>query len=246
MTSDPNAKVELGKALRAVQAAVEWWIEPKSKADVRSAKGNYSYRYATLHDLLRTLGPPMADNGLTLIQTLETVYKDSGQPFVELKTTLLHDGGGSISNTWPISAETLKSAQAAGSALTYYRRYNISTLMGIATDSDDDGRQTYPASRAPQRPQRKAVTREEAERMSHQQTRERTAEAFAQLGIKPETLTELLGHPVSTATDGELDYLRRTYVEAREEPNARAYLESLAYEAKSEREAEETPWQNEQ
>src|SRR5665647_1461668 len=85
--------------------------------------------YADLLTIVEKTRKPLSDNGLSVLQlvnkgTLETVlYHTSGQ-ILESEMDLLND-----KNTM----------QGLGSAITYARRYAMSTILGIVTEEDDDG-----------------------------------------------------------------------------------------------------------
>jgi hypothetical protein len=55
-----------------------------------------------------------------------------------LETMLLHSSGDCITGRYPLRP-TQDTPQAYGSALTYARRYSLSSMVGIVTDEDDDG-----------------------------------------------------------------------------------------------------------
>ena len=110
---------------------------PKSQiARVSSAKGNYSYRYADLADIQRAIAPALADCGLSV--SFDTA-QDPGGYLIQAK--IHHTGGHSETTTFRVPVDDkarMNSAQAAGSALTYGRRYALTAALGIVTAEDDD------------------------------------------------------------------------------------------------------------
>jgi len=96
---------------------------------------HFKNRYASLDAILDAARPVLAAHGLALSQ--EPIYKDGCAGVV---TRILHTSGDSRESTLllPLKDQT---AQGVGSALTYARRYAISSILCIAADDDDDGQQ---------------------------------------------------------------------------------------------------------
>lgn len=91
----------------------------------------YKYAYAPLDEILNATRPALSENGLAIIQT--TKEGDGG---TILKTSLIHSSG-----QWYDSYKNLgkyDKPQEFGGALTYYRRYEISTVLGVSSEEDDD------------------------------------------------------------------------------------------------------------
>lgn len=101
--------------------------------------GSYSYKYADLADILDAVTGPLRENGFGLVQSVS-----SPDGAVGITTRLLHVSGGVIESD-VLALPSGGGSQAAGSAITYARRYSLSALLGIATEDDVDGRQ--PANR---------------------------------------------------------------------------------------------------
>jgi hypothetical protein len=122
-------------SLAAALAAVQRRLPDVRKAEtahVRSDKGNYSYRYATLPDITKAVLPLLGENGLAWV-TRPTLVDER---FV-LVYELLHVSGEKVSGEYPLP--TGGSPQALGSAITYARRYCLCAVTGVAADDDDDG-----------------------------------------------------------------------------------------------------------
>jgi hypothetical protein len=142
----------LAAALAAVQRRLPD-VRKGETAHVRSDKGSYTYRYATLPDITKALLPLLGENGLAWV-TRPTIVADR---FV-LVYELLHTSGEKISGEYPLPANG--SPQALGSAITYARRYCLCAVTGVAADDDDDGqaatvhheRQSRPARQADEAP----------------------------------------------------------------------------------------------
>ena len=96
--------------------------------------GKYSFRYATLDKILDMARPVLSAEGLVLFQPITT--NDKGG--LVLVTKLLHRSGEWMETTIPLPAPGAD-PQSLGSAITYLRRYAVTSLLGIASDEDDDG-----------------------------------------------------------------------------------------------------------
>ena len=99
-------------------------------------KQGYNYSYADLANVLDTVRPIMAKNGLSVSQ-MPVAASDNK---IALKTILLHESGQYIESIYelPIAGGAKMSvAQAAGSTITYMRRYALAAVLGIAQDDDD-------------------------------------------------------------------------------------------------------------
>jgi len=100
--------------------------------------GYYSYNYADLADILAMVTPPLAENGLVIIQPVTVT---DGQILID--TTLVHATGQWITTNLPlpnIATGNMNAIQQIGSVITYGRRYSIESLLGIASEEDTDGK----------------------------------------------------------------------------------------------------------
>ena len=124
---------ELGKALAEAQS--EFPTIPKTKTvEVRTHDGkSYKYSYADLADILKVIVPITSKHGLSVVQI--PIVSNKGNTLV---TRLLHSSGEWMESELPLRQQR-DGAQALGSALTYMRRYALSSMLNIATDVDDDG-----------------------------------------------------------------------------------------------------------
>ena len=84
----------------------------------------------------------LSKNGLSIFQG--GVHGPDGG--WELETTLLHSSGQSVSLQFPLLAFP-KGPQAAGSELTYMRRYAYAAILNITADEDDDANTAQDASK---------------------------------------------------------------------------------------------------
>lgn len=122
----------------ALVAALGELTDPKASetADVKTREGSYSYAYAKLSTIMQTVRPVLARHELCVVQLVETVADE-----LSVTTLVRHSSGGSISSG-TLTTRMLPNAQQIGSVVTYFRRYQLCALLGIAPedDSDDDGR----------------------------------------------------------------------------------------------------------
>ena len=94
---------------------------------------HFRNRYASLDAILDDVRPILASHNLGISQ--EPLFEDGKAGVV---TRIIHESGESRESTLllPIKDQT---AQGVGSALTYAKRYAISSILGITADDDDDG-----------------------------------------------------------------------------------------------------------
>lgn len=101
--------------------------------------GKFSYKYAPLDEILNSVRPLLSKNGLSILQA-----PTSSEGYISVSTILLHSSGEYIELD-PITLKMDKiTAQGAGSAITYARRYALSAVLGIASEDDDDANSIEP------------------------------------------------------------------------------------------------------
>lgn len=105
--------------------------------------GKYTYTYASLSDVLRTVKDALEAQGLSLSQPVQV--RDNLQ-YVDTMITDVETGQYLM---FPGTAHTLeRDPQAMGSALTYGRRYTLTSLFGMEVD-DDDGHAAHTTATKP-------------------------------------------------------------------------------------------------
>lgn len=108
---------------------------------VRNATNpHFNSKFVDLAGVLEAVGPALLTEGILLSQPTDFV-----DGVTVLRTRLIHQSGEWIGSVYPVAAG-VGNPQAAGSALTYARRYTALAICGIAPE-DDDGNA---ASAAPQ------------------------------------------------------------------------------------------------
>lgn len=122
----------LALALSKFQGSVG--IIPKNKeVQVRSKSSGttYTFKYADLSAIWEAITEPLVRNELSITQV--TRVRDNGECLV---TKLLHSSGEvEISERMLTPTSTL---QEYGSQLTYLKRYQLTSILGICADDDDD------------------------------------------------------------------------------------------------------------
>lgn len=114
----------LYKALVAFQAEIP--VIPHSR---KVDAGKMKYSYAELQAIINIVRPVLAKHKLGFVQMIGA----DG-----LVTRLCHESGEHIEGVMPMAINGMP-PQAAGSVITYYRRYALTAMLGIATDDDDYG-----------------------------------------------------------------------------------------------------------
>ena len=102
---------------------------------IPDSKG-YGYNYTSLGCIIDQIKPILLDNGLCIIQSPTETENQLG-----VETVLLHQSGEFFSFVYNIPITDMKGAnntQQAGAAITYGRRYALSAIFGIATETDTD------------------------------------------------------------------------------------------------------------
>jgi hypothetical protein len=104
-------------------------LDREVKVNMKSG-GAYTFRYATLSNILATVRQAMSANGLALSQTMENT---------ELTTLLIHSSGEVISSCVDLPIAPNMTNQEIGAVITYFRRYCIANILGVCGDEDTDG-----------------------------------------------------------------------------------------------------------
>jgi len=189
----------LAKSLALAQSKI---TAPKKrcKVDFVNNKGQrVKYNYADLADVLDSIRLPLSANGLALVHSM--VLNEQGYGLI---TKLLHESGEFIETWYPLPNPELGEIkpQEFGSALTYARRYSVSSLVGIASDEDDDGSiaPTRPPQRPPQQQKAEQAPQSEKEPEAFRKAREQRerAEQEADRLLKERESEPLGGEPEPT------------------------------------------------
>lgn len=99
---------------------------------VKDAKNPFfKSNYADLTSVIKAIKQPFADNGLSYTQ-----FPLSDEQGVGVVTRLMHKSGEWMENSYTLPL-VKRDPQAAGSAITYARRYALQSIAGIPTADDD-------------------------------------------------------------------------------------------------------------
>jgi hypothetical protein len=95
-------------------------------------------RYATLDGVIDVIRGPLSRNGLAFVQPLTTA-----EGACWLETRIMHASGEWIATAAEIpefnGSKGVNSLQSFGGALTYMRRYMLTSMLGINAEEDTDG-----------------------------------------------------------------------------------------------------------
>lgn len=121
-------QTEINKKLILFQQKVEA-IKKDGKNTFFKKPNGAASTYATLNKILEEVKPILSELGLIITQPIKddsvfTVITDS-------------NSGEFIDSSIKIS--TGLNAQSTGSAITYFRRYTLTSLLSLETEEDDDG-----------------------------------------------------------------------------------------------------------
>lgn len=147
---DTNNLGELFAALAS--ARQEFGTLTKGKtASIKSEKGSYGYTYADLSDVIEATAAALAKHGLVIIQEPAMEY-DGNRQIVVISGCIAHKSG-AIYTLRPLALPVAGgTAQAVGSAISYGRRYQLTSVLNLAA-ADDDGDEASAEQKLTTRPQ---------------------------------------------------------------------------------------------
>lgn len=188
--SIPAPEISFKKVYSAFVKAQAEIINPKK------TEQGYGYKFAGLPSVL-TILKVLNKHGLAHIQLIQTT--DDGKLMLEL--FLFHESGERLpSSFFPFDVTQKKGMspeQSLGASLTYFRRYQLTTYFGIASEEDTDGAGEVEPEPRPKPPVEKAELKPEAEiELSDTEIRKLALEKLSELkalkyaeaiGFYPET-----------------------------------------------------------
>jgi hypothetical protein len=135
---DPTRSDKIDKLVEALAKAQGAITAPERNRTVNvtprdPTKQAYTFRYATLDQIIQVIRKPLSDNGLWFTQIMK---EDQGTYILD--TRLMHASGQWIACQTPLIWDGAGGNQQFGSALTFMRRYSLTSLLGIAAEEDDD------------------------------------------------------------------------------------------------------------
>lgn len=99
------------------------------------AGGKYRFRYADLEAVLSATRAALAKNGLS---TLQIVEQEAGSNQPLLRTVLAHESGATVESRMRLPANDGGDIKNYGAAISYLRRYALSSMLSVAADDDLD------------------------------------------------------------------------------------------------------------
>ena len=117
------------KSIAAALVKFQSQLKPVEKG---SENPFFKSNYASLSDILQSVMPLLSSSGLSITQPMRVT--DNGTILI---TRLLHESGEVIDSEMFLPHNP--DPQRYGSLISYYKRYQLTALLGIATiDEDDD------------------------------------------------------------------------------------------------------------
>ena len=133
-------------------AAAQLKVQKEIK-DISKDSTGYGYKYTSFDKLVQYLRPLLAKHGISFIQMPVGDKYDDGKGTVGLQTLYMHaESGEWITNAIksPVAeSKGMNQYQSIGSAITYFRRYSLSSFVGIASEEDADAASKESPGRKP-------------------------------------------------------------------------------------------------
>jgi len=117
--------IKLAQALAKAQAEMGGAVKESNNPFFKSS-------YADLTSVIKAIKEPFANNGLAYVQ-----FPINGEHSMGVVTRIMHESGEWLESEYLLPL-TKNDPQAAGSAITYARRYSLQSMAGIPA-VDDDG-----------------------------------------------------------------------------------------------------------
>lgn len=127
----PEVMAPLFEALAKAQAEFE-----SVTATSRVTFKNVDFKFAPLSEILGAVRPALNKYGLTLTQQTKHIPFGNANG-VKVVTTLLHESGASYAIESVPVFYNVNDIKNLGAQVTYLRRYEVKTLLGIEADSEE-------------------------------------------------------------------------------------------------------------
>ena len=128
---EPEVMAPLFEALAKAQAEFE-----SVTATSRVTFKNVDFKFAPLSDILAAVRPALNKYGLTLTQQTKHIPFGNANG-LKVVTTLLHESGASYAIESVPVFYNVNDIKNLGAQVTYLRRYEVKTLLGIEADSEE-------------------------------------------------------------------------------------------------------------
>jgi hypothetical protein len=133
-----DASISMSLEIKLLLSAMSKAQSELKQAKKESTNPYFNSKYADLASIFEACRKALADNGLSIIQIPAAEDRK-----VMITSLLGHNSGQWIAGKLTVVAKD-NSPQGIGSAITYAKRYALSSLIGISADDDDDGNAGLP------------------------------------------------------------------------------------------------------
>jgi hypothetical protein len=130
-----DVKKDIWSAIFSIQQDAEY-IKKQSDGQVGAGKFKYADLTATW-DAIKQL---LKDNDV-VVYSSPTSMNGSGTSGTFFKMTLRHIESGTEVTEYMMMVLTRQDPQALGAAITFYRRYMLTSMLGLIPDDDNDARE---------------------------------------------------------------------------------------------------------
>jgi hypothetical protein len=107
-----------------------------------STNPHFRSNYADLESVWDACRDALTSNGLSVVQ----FGADAPEGHIAITTMLLHESGETVQGTMTLPI-VKRDPQAAGSAITYARRYSLAAMVGVVQVDDDANDAARPAQK---------------------------------------------------------------------------------------------------
>jgi hypothetical protein len=146
METNPNSVSSARKQIAAALVKAQRDFGPALKTNTNP---HFRSKYAGLDACVEAVIDALNKHGLALTQRTHSTTAQG----VEVETVLVHESGEEMSFGRLFVPCTKNDAQGYGSAITYARRYQLQTALGLAPEDDDGNAASAPAKyTAPAKP----------------------------------------------------------------------------------------------
>ncbi len=131
--------MKTSESIKEIMSAIQK-VQQTAGTIAKNAKGQVgqrAYSYANLNDTWDTIKDLMQQNKLVVVQSPTTGESSMGQFF---STTIYHTESGEWIRELMQMELQRADPQAIGAAITYYRRYMLTSMLGLIPDDDNDAR----------------------------------------------------------------------------------------------------------
>jgi|TARA_Y100000289_G_scaffold33336_1_gene32949 hypothetical protein len=159
-------------------------VTDKMQAEKDGKNPHFRSDYMTLDGILNTVKPILKEVGIVIVQSINTDHIDKS---LVCNTRLVHISGEYIEGNVVVHADKM-TPQGFGSAITYARRYGLTSVLGIA-EPDDDGNAAESASKkttnkvATPKPVAKPAAKPESKKLS-EEVANNIIKAFDDIGVE--------------------------------------------------------------